>query len=980
MKKVYLLSVFLMSILLLASTGIFSQAKISEVLGQRLSGKNKFTDIKAIVNNYYREQLQQLSPADTLQKKILRRELKMWNRSLFDASGRLNAAGEVENSSQKIYEYLSAHQDNQLQIESSSGNWQLAGPTFVDKGVGRINRIAFDPANSLKLYAGSSGGGLFVTTNGGLFWNNISSFIPSLGISGIVVSHANSNTIYILTGDGDSQSSGGFTFSFGYIRYSVGVLKSTDGGNSWQRTAAFPGLESLRYTGLRLVQDPNAPDVLFAATSRGLFRTTNGGNSWAMCDLPGNDSTMVYDLEFRPGSSTIMYASIRFDGNDEDGRFVRSNNGGLSFTEANSYNPNSFTNVERIEIAVTPADPDRVYLLAGPGNRISNTYKGVWMSVDGGLNFNRRSNSPNILGAPDASVNDQNLYDLAIAASPTSAGTVLTGGLVVFRSTGSGTTFTQATSYFGSPNIHPDVHDLAYNPLNGNLYAATDGGVAVSTDNGINWTRLFNGLSCTQFYHFSMQDDGGDIWGGTQDNGILIKNGNASTFYEYHSGDGYDVLTDMAPAGNQDDKYYSVNEKVYADGTPDTDITPPAADNFFANLGMHSTDEDIIYAGYEQLYISYNRGSDWVTVNNVVNQRAPGNWALATCPSNSLRIYSAGDGEIKGLFRIDNIGLPVMQATNITSGLIDKGYNGSSKITDIAVHPSNSNRVWVTIGDYIDRVKVFYSNDAGANWTNISGTLPNLPANCILADGSGNVYVGTDIGVYYRGSGDTTWTPFYNNLPRVAITELEFLAIGGTNISIYASTYGRGIWFSDVFSACASTLDITSNLRGQQFFQAGSTITSTSRVDGGAGTKVFFKAGQSVTLTPGFHAESGTELQTIIGPCNTGDVPQRISFNEGDSTISVRNKIRSTNWKARITGLWENNGQLQINFRSNESGTYTLRIFDHELQVYVTSLSITISGVGRSSKDFPRPLQLIPGKKYRADLYDGDDLYSMHDF
>lgn len=865
MKKAILFLLVLLAVAGLPFIGM-SQTKLPDELKVQVKGK-KFYEVKNTIENYYKSSISRMRTTDPLAARLLLRQRKRLNRHFYMAEGRLNANGEVENTTQKIYDYLSS--GSTMRTEAASGDWSMVGPGYVERGVGRINRIAFHPTNSQKLYAGSAGGGLFVTENAGLFWTNVAGFMPSLGISGIVVSHANGNVIYVLTGDGDAMSSEGFTFSFGYIRYSVGVLKSTDGGVSWQKTGDFPGLAGLRYAGLKLVQDPNNANVLLAATSHGLYRTTDGGNTWTLCDVPGDDVTMVYDVEYRPRSSTAVYASIRRDNVSTNGQFVLSSNGGALFTQGSAFSPNVFTGVERIEIGVTPDDASVVYLVAGPAT--ASAYRGVWRSADNGVNFTRQHNTPNILGASGIDIVEQNLYDLAIAVSPTSAATVVTGGLVVFRSTNSGSFFFQATGYHGDPYIHPDIHDLAYNPLNGRLYAATDGGVASSSDNGLSWTKHFTGLSCTQFYHFSLQDDGGDLWGGTQDNGILIQEGVSLTFERYQSGDGFDVLTDMAPAGNQDDKYFSVNEKVYADATPDVDITPPGADNFFANLGMHTGDEDVIYAGYEDLYISYNRGDDWRTVI-IGSDRVPANWALETCPSLSTRIYTAGrNGGRRGFFRVDGIGIK----TDAIQMNLGTAYSGD-KITDIAVHPNNANRVWMTVGGYAVNSKVFYSSDGGTNWTNWSNSLPNLPVNCIIADENGNVYVGTDIGVYYRGSSDKDWTPFYNKLPRIAVTELELLKVGGVSISLFASTFGRGIWKSSVFSSCASSLTVSSHLQGQQFFQAATTLTSTSLVDGAAGTSVFLKAGTSVTLSPGFTAVAGTEVKAFIGPCNTGGVPAKI--------------------------------------------------------------------------------------------------------
>jgi hypothetical protein len=130
-------------------------------------------------------------------------------------------------------------------------------------------------------------------------------------------------------------------------------------------------------------------------------------------------------------------------------------------------------------------------------------------------------------------------------------------------------------------------------------------------------------------------------------------------------------------------------------------------------------------------------------------------------------------------------------------------------ITDIALHPYNRDILWVTIGGFgrwnsqftwenipyeIDKPKVFRSSDGGNSWTDVSGLLPNIPANCISIDPrSLNVYVGTDLGVFYSADGLGDWKRFDNGLPNVIITEMEIHNSAG---KVVAATYGRGVWES----------------------------------------------------------------------------------------------------------------------------------------------------------------------------------------
>ncbi|MEO6541496.1 MAG: hypothetical protein ABIN74_10910, partial [Ferruginibacter sp.] len=829
----------------------YSQLSMQEELQTRLSGKTKFYDIKSTVDNFYKEKKAALlRPADSTLIKQINRERKKWNRYFYECETHLNSAGEIENAAQRTFDYINSHdlQNSSFTQSSIGGSWSLLGPTNTSGGIGRINRMAYHPSNSQILYAGSSGGGLFKTTNG-VSWSNIASFIPSLGISGIVVSHNDPNTIYVLTGDGDGYNGSGFTYDYGYVRYSVGILKSTDGGQSFQQTGDLPGATGNRYVGFNLVQDPNNANVLMAATNRGAYRTTDGGATWIQCSFTGiSNQRRVYDIEYKPGSSTTVYCTARDD--NGDCRFYKSSTSGTTFLGVSI---SSMDDATRIEIAVTPANSSYVYLLAGPGymerdNNSNNTFKGLFRSTNSGDNFTRRSNSPDILGYDDIlnTFPHQSAYDLSLAASPTNANTIIAGGLVAWRSTDGGTSWSEIVDYFedtdNSNYIHADIHHLIYNPANNALYASTDGGVSISNDNGNNWANLFSGLSCTQFYHFEAGNEDEETWGGAQDNGTQIRNGVSSTFTKFDGGDGYDVLTDKAPAGNNDDSYWVVNKEIWADGIVDVNVTPDI-DEFFPNLAMCPTNEDILFAGYSKLFFSYNRGSDWDYYYD--NYPIPGNWSLSTCPTNVQRIYAAGINDYtEGLFRIDNL-FTTANATNLSFSLEDAGYPSSHpKITDIAVSPNGSNIIWVTVSGYTDGQKVYYSSNAGTSWQNISNGLPNLPVHTIVADANNNVYIGTDIGVYYRGNGQSQWTPFYNGLPRVAISELEIaFDLVQMELRLFASTYGRGIWISDIYGSCPSSLSLSTTLQGQRFYQASSSINSTSPVTGGYGTNVNFRSG-----------------------------------------------------------------------------------------------------------------------------------------
>jgi hypothetical protein len=120
-------------------------------------------------------------------------------------------------------------------------------------------------------------------------------------------------------------------------------------------------------------------------------------------------------------------------------------------------------------------------------------------------------------------------------------------------------------------------------------------------------------------------------------------------------------------------------------------------------------------------------------------------------------------------------------------------------ISYIAVDPTNAQRVYVTLSGYSPGNKVFMSPDGGTTWANYSGTLPNVPANCIVYQKGSNegLYIGTDVGVFYRDATMTDWVPYQTGLPVVVVTELE---ISYFNNTLWAGTFGRGLWSADLYS------------------------------------------------------------------------------------------------------------------------------------------------------------------------------------
>jgi len=330
-----------------------------------------------------------------------------------------------------------------------------------------------------------------------------------------------------------------------------------------------------------------------------------------------------------------------------------------------------------------------------------------------------------------------------------------------------------------------------------------------------------------------------------------------------------------------------LNERAYRysnSGSSKTDITPAGGDpggdyDWFGNIAAHVSDPDYVFLGYDDVFVSDDQGDTWT------NTGASGSWAIATCPSNSNRLYAAGATSYNNsssgtLWRTDDLGSSGWTALHNNTGFPPP--NTISKITDVAVNPSNSNTVYVTIGGFTPGVKVFRSTNAGASWSNYSGSLPDIPINCVaIGTGGTDVYIGTDLGVFYRSSGMSDWMPFNNALPIVPVTDLFINEDQGR---LHAATFGRGVWYTELATACPNSLSIVGTLNGQFLYQATSTITATNSVEGGIGTSVHYKAGGHIILNPGFIAKRYTIFTAYIEACGSGGIPDLL---EDDEEVAI---------------------------------------------------------------------------------------------
>ncbi len=662
----------------------------------------------------------------------------------------------------------------------TEGNWKEIGPTKIPgnrtsqpNGMGRVNAIAFHPTNDNIIYLGAPAGGLWKSIDKGKNWTSNTDTMPTLGVSSIAINPKNPDVIYIGTGDRDASDA-----------YSRGVMKSTDGGNAWKWANTTMGNSTIGC----LIMDPDRPDTLLAATNNGIYRTTNGSNTWVRTNNTGN----FKDIVFKPSSTDTVYAT-------RNGLFYRSIDNGVNWTNITSGLPSG---AARCVLAVSAANPAFIYItLTNSAN-----FNSLCLSTDGGSTFKVMSTSPNIMDYSNlgTGTGGQAWYDLDMAADPKNAAIIYVGGVNIFKSTDSGTTWKINAHWVGTgaPNIHADQHALEFNTAGDILYAGNDGGIYYTANGGTNWIDISQGLGIAQIYRLGQSATNQNmVINGYQDNGTgLYDNGN---WYTVMGGDGMDCVIDPSdPTWSYSDLYYgdvrrykngSFNSKIAADGTNGINEAGAWVTPFILQEGTPST----MFIGYKNIWRSTNANAGSVTWTKISNNLGGSNSQNIDHLENSMV-----DPSILYVSRYDNKFFRTNNANAATPTWTDLTANlpSAAKPDWIETHNKIANRVYIILNN-----KVYRSDNAGNSWTNISNGLPAIPLLSLVLDTSSKkqgMYLGTYMGVFYTDTTMSGWTWFNKGMPintRVMDVEVFYHPNGRKQSHVVCATYGRGNWRSPLY-------------------------------------------------------------------------------------------------------------------------------------------------------------------------------------
>lgn len=687
--------------------------------------------------------------------------LKWKNKNLLNDDGSVTTQNELVIAYKK---YKSSKTSNNF------GNWSPLGPfswvngdNGYNPGNGRINAINVDPNNSNIIYACASSGGLWKSNDAGTTWNTNTDNLTILGTSDIAINPQNSNILYLATGDRD-----------GLDTYGIGVLKSIDGGSTWQPTGLHSNIPTETFIVNCLAINNNNPNIIFAGTSSGLFRTEDAGTTWQEIITSGN----FKQIKINPLNPNTVFAA-------DNKSFFRSYNSGLTFECITEGLP---TSGSRIVFDVTPADSSYIYLMYA---NTSGNFGGVYQSVDGGSSFTMKVdiNTINLLGYDIDGLDDatQAWYDLALAVSPSNKLEIYTGGINIWKSTDGGTNWQNSSNWvYTTPSTysHADIHSLNF--YGNTLYCGSDGGAFSKNGNDV-WSNISNGLNISQIYSFSNSELNPNlITIGCQDNGSNLLNFNQWT--HIMGADGMKTIIDYSDQTLSFITYqYGAILRSDFYGEYITNIFNPddyseTSEWLTPYVLSHST-KYTMYVGCTNIYKTENGGVSWAKTTDYSTIEFD---VMAIAPTND-NIVIAYNGSV--FIRTTDGGITWQPLNTLIGGAI----------TDIEFSNTDENIVYACLTSGHSS-RVYKSVDCGTNFTQITKTLPALGSNCLaLEDNDVNgIYLGMEFGVVYTNDNLTEWIDFSENLPNVKVTDIQHLS---SINKVRLATFGRGVWESDTFNS-----------------------------------------------------------------------------------------------------------------------------------------------------------------------------------
>ena len=650
---------------------------------------------------------------------------------------------------------------------------------------GRILDIVCPVGDDNTIYVGTASGGVLKSTNGGDSWANIFDAQSTLSIGDLAIDPNESNVIYVGTGE-PGNGVGSVTYD------GNGIYRSNDAGITWTNI----GLTNGGNTG-RIAINPQNTDIIFTAMlgdlfentpDRGIYRTEDGGTTWEKV-LYVNDSTGGIDVCINPENPDIVYAATwervrRYNRRDYAGQGSR-----VYRSEDGGDTWEMLTN----GLPAGTQELSKISIAVAPSNPdyvyatvvgSNDKLKDIYKSIDGGDTWIALNCTAEV------TTTSQDNWFGGVRINPNDENEIYWVGFYVSRSTDGGLNWTTITE-----DAHVDCHALYISPTDDNFrIMGSDGGLFFTYNDFISYTFEQN-IPVTQLYTLDVYPgDTSRLIGGAQDNGSFARDAGGDWAF-VNWGDG--VSTRFVPVdessfyGNyQYGGYYGIVGGNYMDLFGfDFD----ERFNWRSPMELNPLNPQTIYFGGNTIYRTTNYGESVSQISGDLTDGSQGIgltfgsiFTIHNAPADTNYIYVGTDDA--NVWRSDDYG---DTWTSITDGLPYR------YCMSIETHPDNAQQAFVAFSGFRwaeDIAHIYMSENAGDTWTPIDGDLPDIPVNDIqvftIGDTTG-LAIATDVGCYYSYDLGEHWFALGAAMPIVSVYEIYYDA---ETYTLFAGTYGRGAW------------------------------------------------------------------------------------------------------------------------------------------------------------------------------------------
>ncbi len=759
-------------------------------------------------------------------------------------------------------------------------SWRSIGPF---RG-GRVIAVAGHPTEYATFYMGSTGGGVWKTTDGGTYWENISDgYFKRASVGALAIAESDPNVIYVGMGESTIRSN---------VSHGDGVYKSADGGRTW----ANVGLAATRNISKVRIHPRDADLVYVAALGhahgpnpeRGIYRTRDGGKNWEHVLFHTPEAGAV-DLTMDLTNPRILYAAFwegvhrahELISGGPGSALFRSTDGGDTWEEITRKPGLPSGVLGRMGIVASPAKPGRVWAI------IEAKEAAVVRSDDYGETWQRTNT--------DGEVRQRPWYYMHVFADPVDPETVWIMNLNAWKSTDGGRTFTQV------PGTHGDFHELWIDPKNPQrMIQGNDGGATVSFNGGESWSTIYN-QPTMEFYHVSVDDQTPyRIYGAQQDNSTISVPSRSKLAaitqvdtYEVGGGEsGYIAVKPGDPnivfAGNfagmitRYDHRTGQRQNIHA--WPEETAGWGAKDvkyrfQWTFPIVFSPQDPNVLYITSQYVHRSTDEGRSWrvispdLTRNDTSKQEPSGgpitidsngmDWyctifAFAASPVEPGVLWAGSDDGLVHLSRDNgdswqNVTPPEMPTWSLVS------------IIEASPHDAGTAYIAVDRHRHDDFAPYLYrTRDYGATWTTITEGIPGDDfCRVIRADPArrGLLYCGTETGVYVSFDDGAHWQSLRLNLPVVPVHDLVV-----KEHDLVAGTHGRAFWVLDDLTPLHALAPDVLNADAHLFAPRPTIRYRTLRgFEGGAGSgKTYQPVGTTTYTFRPVTRPNGTKAQLLL--------------------------------------------------------------------------------------------------------------------